>query len=567
MANNIQNLIDSNTKIRYSIGKKIGASVVFFSMIFFILVVLLSGFVDSRFTLNAIVKRNYSLARSLAISLDRDYVTSLFNKTREIEKEASLKYKDNVNTPEYLSEFDSLKTDEYKNLVDSLSDVVKENSILWINLHLENPETGKTCFILDTDEQPNGQYSAGWQSHIRDYNYARGLPYEVIMDAADGYIIMTEAPYYKPGSDKKEVIGYIAIAEARKNLSRNSKNFMLIFGLSMSVLSLTFVLLSVWGIHKIVVNPIVKLAVAAKAFGEKEDKRSESHIFRDVDIHSEDEIRVLSDSMTRMEKDIYTYIRDLEQITRKQERLNVELDVASRIQTNMLPDELTGYNGPKDFEIAATMRAAREVGGDFYDYFTIDDDHIGLIIADVSDKGVPASMLMVVTKVLFKNTSMDSLSPLEITSKVNRQLSEYNKEMQFVTVFFGIYTVSERTLRYVNAGHEDPVIFKNDKKEYKLIIEEHDLVLGIMEDTDFTERELKFDTGDLLFLYTDGVPDATSENGDALGIERMMEILMNHRDLTGLELLEAVRDDADRFAGSADQFDDMTMLCLSVPEK
>lgn len=546
----------------FSLEKKVGIVVLIFCIIYFAAVLVFSGIVENRLNLYSIVSRNHNLARSLAVSVDQDLVTGLFEDTKALYESLKDKYGDDINSKEYLSEFDYLKTDEYIKLSNTLKDVVDETNKVFINFHLEFRDTGKTCMIVDTDPWEDGRYSLGWQSRVRDFKSLLGYPYEILEDDKDGYVIITQAPFYHPYYGHNEILGYITIAEKRANLGIISLAFILIFGLSFFIITVLFIIISVAGIKIVVVNPIIKLSGAAVAFSRKQDKLTESHFFRNLNINSNDEIRVLADSMMEMEHDLYTYINDLAEMTRAQEHMAAELEVASKIQAKMLPEELVGYNGEKDFDVCATMKPAKAVGGDFYDFFAIDDDHIGITIADVSDKGVPAALFMVVSRTLIKNTSQATLSPAEVLSRVNKLLCAENNETMFVTVLFGIYNVSKRKLTYVNAGHEYPAVYRKSSGKYELIVDEHDLVLGIMDDVDFSEKTLEFEKGDKLFLYTDGVPDAADENGDAFGLERMVESLNRNSALSGKDVLFAMQNDLESFENGAHQFDDITMLLL-----
>ncbi len=551
-------------KIKNSIGKKVGLTVFIFSSIYFIMTLAFGGFVNDRFELMSIVRKNYGLARTLSITLDQDYITDLVDTTHIMYDELSEKYGDEQNSAEYLAEFDKLKTPQYEELLTRMDNLEHDNNIVWVNIHLEFPDTGKTCFIIDSDTGKDNRYCLGWQSKIRPWKHIADYPYEVIEDDLDGIIVMTEAPFYQSSIDDDDVIAFIQIAEKRSNLRKNSLAFIYFFGLVLYFITAVFITISVLGINHIVVYPIEKLASAAESFNAKKRKEEESHFFSDAKIRSHDEIRVLADSMTDMENDLHQYVNDLTEVTKKQERISAELSVASGIQARMLPNELIGYNGLKNFGITAIMRPAKEVGGDFYDFFTIDDDHIGITIADVSDKGVPAALFMVVTKTLIKNIAQDIPSPAAVLSKVNRLLIPGNSDSMFVTVFFGIYTVSERKLSYINAGHEDPALYRRSTGKYELIIEEHDLVIGIMEDTVYTGRELTLEAGDRLFLYTDGVPDAADKEGNAFGLEKMLNSLNMHSELTGQALLEEMQKELDLFEGDSAQFDDITMLILDT---
>ena len=259
-------------------------------------------------------------------------------------------------------------------------------------------------------------------------------------------------------------------------------------------------------------------------------------------------------------------MRDLEYMARKQERVSAELDMAARIQTKMLPVNLTGFDDRSGFSISAVTRPAREVGGDFYDYFAIDEDHIGLTVADVSDKGVPAALFMVVSKTLIKSIAQDTLSPASVLSKVNNRLIPNNDECMFVTAFFGIYSLSERKLRYVNAGHENPVVYRKEKGKYELLKEEHDMLIGVVKDTPYNERTIEFNAGDRLFLYTDGVLDASDESGLTYGTDRLIECLDRNAELPGDAVLKRVMEDLDAFAQDAEQFDDITMLLFDIDD-
>ena len=560
-------MLRNQKKIKNSIGKKVGLTVFIFSVLYFVITLAYGSFVNSQFELISIVRKNYGLARTLSITLDQDYVTDLVDSTHLLYDELCEKYGDMQNSAEYLAEFDKLKTPQYDELLSRMDNLEHDNDIVWVNIHLEFPDTGKTCFILDSDTQHDNRYCLGWQSKIRPWKHIAGFPYEVIEDDLDGVIVMTKAPFYQSPIDDDTVIAYIQIAEKKSNLHKNSMEFVFFFGLVLYFITSVFITISVLGINRIVVYPIEKLASAAESFNAKERKESESHYFTDARIRSHDEIRVLADSMTDMENELHQYVSDLTAVTKKQERISAELSVASRIQASMLPEELLGYNGVRSFIISATMRPAKEVGGDFYDFFTIDDDHIGITIADVSDKGVPAALFMVVTKTLINITAQDNPSPAAVLSKVNRLLIPENSDSMFVTVFFGIYSETDRKLSYVNAGHEDPVVYRKSSGKYELIMEDHDLVIGVVEDTVYTGRELFLEAGDRLFLYTDGVTDATDTEGNAFGLERMMNSLNSHSDLMGQELLDEMQKELDLFAGDAAQFDDITMLILdTLPE-
>lgn len=238
-----------------------------------------------------------------------------------------------------------------------------------------------------------------------------------------------------------------------------------------------------------------------------------------------------------------------------------ELGVATHIQANMLPCIFPAFPERQEFDIYATMTPAKEVGGDFYDFFMVDDDHLAMVIADVSGKGVPAALFMVITKTLLKNCAQTGLSPSKVLEKVNNQLCENNEAEMFVTVWLGILTISTGCLTCANAGHEYPVIQHTDG-DYELMKDKHGFVLAGMEDSRYREYEWKLDPGDSLYVYTDGVAEATDKDDTLFGTDRMLKSLNGHKEATPAELLPLIKSDIDAFVGDAPQFDDITMLNL-----
>ena len=245
----------------------------------------------------------------------------------------------------------------------------------------------------------------------------------------------------------------------------------------------------------------------------------------------------------------------------KRERLDNELQMATQIQASMLPRTFPAFPERKEFDLFASMNPAKEVGGDFYDYFLIDDDHLGLVIADVSGKGIPAALFMTVSKATIKNCAMSGLSPAATLESVNQQVCANNQEDMFVTVWIGVLEISTGKLTAANAGHEYPVL-KAPDGSFALLKDKHGLVVGGMEDAIYREYELQLKPGTKLFVYTDGVPEATNQDDELFGNERMLAALNQNRDASPEDILQNVRRAVDSFVGDAEQFDDLTMLCL-----
>ena len=243
------------------------------------------------------------------------------------------------------------------------------------------------------------------------------------------------------------------------------------------------------------------------------------------------------------------------------QRIETELNVATQIQADMLPRIFPAFPERREFDIYASMTPAKEVGGDFYDFFLVDEDHLAMVIADVSGKGVPAALFMVIAKTLLKNAVQMGSSPRQALEKVNNQLCENNEAEMFVTVWLGVYEISTGHLTAANAGHEYPAIRRAGGR-FELFKEPHGFVLAGMENARYREYELEIGVGDTLFLYTDGVTEATDGANTLYGTDRMLAALNRNCELDPERLLHEVKADLDGFVGAAPQFDDITMLSL-----
>ncbi|WP_051656632.1 PP2C family protein-serine/threonine phosphatase [Butyrivibrio sp. AE3004] len=240
-----------------------------------------------------------------------------------------------------------------------------------------------------------------------------------------------------------------------------------------------------------------------------------------------------------------------------------DLALASGIQEHILPRLFPPFPERIEFDLYASMTPAKEVGGDFYDFFMIDQDHLAIVIADVSGKGVPAALFMMVARAIIKNQTLYSrkMNPSTILSKVNNQLCEGNDLELFVTAWLGILTVSEGRLRYANAGHEYPCLKKNNGS-FEIVKEKHSPPLAAMEGLVFRGGEIYLDKGDTLYIYTDGVTEATNSKNDLFGTDRMLSALNENMEASPAELDKKVRERIYQFVKDAPQFDDITMLCL-----
>ena len=310
-------------------------------------------------------------------------------------------------------------------------------------------------------------------------------------------------------------------------------------------------------LRSFLVKPIREITDEAERFASDHSVRSEELSAA----KNRYEIGVLARSIRKMEEDINTYIDDLTRVTAEKERIGAELNVATQIQADMLPRIFPAFPYRNEFDLYATMDPAKEVGGDFYDYFLVDDDHIALVMADVSGKGVPAALFMVIAKTLIKNRAQSGGTPSEILAYANEQLCEGNEAELFVTVWMAIIEISTGKGIATNAGHEHPVI-RRSGNEFELQIYKHSPAVATIEGIRFRQHEFQLFPGDTLYVYTDGVPEATNQKNELYGTDRMVNILNRNKDVEPKLLLEKIRTDIEDFVGDAPQFDDITMLAF-----
>lgn len=315
--------------------------------------------------------------------------------------------------------------------------------------------------------------------------------------------------------------------------------------------------------------PIEKLAHLANNYVQLGGEKLNSQDFIDACepyVNDNMEVGNLAKSYVRMIRDLDVYMEHLTKVTAEKERIGAELDVATHIQSSMLPCSFPAFPDRNEFDVYATMNPAKEVGGDFYDFFMVDQTHLAVVMADVSGKGVPAALFMVIGKTLIKDHTQPGQSLGDVFTDVNNLLCDSNSEGMFITAFEGVLDLVTGELRYVNAGHEIPYICrKNDNFEpYKV---KAGFVLAGMEQMQYKEGSVQLEVGDRLFLYTDGVPEATNANNELYGSERLCHCLNRNKDTTPEVLLQRVKRDVDLFVGEVPQFDDITMLCLEYKEQ
>ncbi len=457
------------------------------------------------------------------------------------------------------------KDDDYTRMLNILFKIKDSNDVKY--LYVQKVAAGGCTYIMDADNEetacPLGQTDPIAKQNIQYLDKLdQGLP-AFITDSEYGWLCSAGAPIIN--RDGKVVA--LALADiSMDEVMADRQNFLLLVCAVLIAATVGIIAILIFMIERSVVSPINALSAAAGSFVDKDKKgmqvMGESAISK-LNIHTGDEIEKLYRSIKTMEQDIYTYIENITAVTAEKERIGAELQVAAHIQASMLPSIFPPFPERTEFDIYAAMQPAKEVGGDFYDIFMIDPDHLAVVIADVSGKGVPAALFMVIAKTLIKNQAQAGLAPAEVFTSVNAQLCVNNDAGMFVTAWMGVLEISTGKFTFVNAGHNPPLLKKADGAfEYRKT--RAGFVLAGMEDTKYRQEELRLEKGDVLCLYTDGVTEAVDPENRLYGEERLRNVLEEHSGLSIRELLAGVKADIDAFAKEAPQFDDITMLVLKI---
>ena len=274
-----------------------------------------------------------------------------------------------------------------------------------------------------------------------------------------------------------------------------------------------------------------------------------------------DEIEVLAESFAELSAKTVRYVDEVRKVTAEKERIGAELGMAQAIQASQLPHLFPAFPDRHEFDVFATMTPAKEVGGDFYDFFLLDKDHIGLVMADVSGKGVPAALFMMVARILIRNSMQSGMTPGEALASVNTQLLESNEAGMFVTVWLAVLHIPTGKGIAVNAGHERPIL-RRAGGLYEMVVYKHSPAVAAMEGMVFREHEFELYPGDSLMVYTDGAVEATNAREELFGTERLLKALNRNPDACPEDTLPGVLAEINDFVAGAEQFDDITMMCF-----
>ena len=491
-----------------------------------------------------------------------------------------------------VSMLDSSKIQRYAETLEKDADYEEQKNIL--SQLIEANDAAQYLYILVPENGPNvkiGDPIYDIMDTDPEVAFATIEPAYIEVDVGENLVYISETDYGWLCSalvwmynDQGEGYAMMSVDISMNDVMADRMDFLRVVLIAILIAMIAACVILVLLVNRFVVNPINQVARAALQYvsdrrtsegrsastgvrriatGEKGEEKS---AISQLNIRTGDEIQALSEAIKTMELEINEYIQDLTTVTAEKERIGAELNVATQIQADMLPRIFPAFPEREEFDVYATMNPAKEVGGDFYDFFLVDDDHLAVVIADVSGKGVPAALFMVIAKTLIKNHAQNQEAPGTVFTQTNEQLCEGNDAGLFVTGWMGVLEISTGKFVYVNAGHNPPLL-KRAGGTFEWLKSRPGFVLAGMEGVRYRENTLQLEPGDRLYLYTDGVTEATNSHEELFGDERLQNALNEYMDLPVEQFLPKIKECIDAFVGDADQFDDITMLALDYQSK
>ena len=454
--------------------------------------------------------------------------------------------------------------EEWNETNERLIDITEASELVYVYVTKIAPDYKSRTYVFDTvnHKEKNSKiielgYVQSLESKTADYiDKLRDVlehsdNYSMFSYKKGGGHVTSAVPLFDTKGVPCAIVSVVKPMHEIKEYKRRFLQSIIIWALALTAL---FIVLYALFLYLRIIRPILFVTQETSHFAEHHGELT--GILKKV--HGHNEISKLAKSVEKMSIDMNRYIEDLTHATAEKERLGAELNVATKIQAEMLPRVFPPYENHKEIELFASMEPAKEVGGDFYDFYMLDDDHFAVVVGDVSGKGVPAALFMVITKTLLKDTAAHELDPAKIFENVNNVLCEGNESGLFVTCWLGILTLSTGELKFANAGHNAPIIIQGG--EIKYLTTKPNLMLAGMAGIPYTTHSTKLEKEDQLFIYTDGVTEATNMYNELYGENRLLTVMKAGIGKTPRDVLDIVRDDINYFVQDAPQFDDITML-------
>ncbi len=467
------------------------------------------------------------------------------------------------------------ETEEYRQVWSSLTRLCNSSNSTFIYvIEPDRTDYAHICFLFSTINSKSNYtvYDFGYLRNTTNQEYRE--KYRALCEGETNQeLVIRDKGYIETDShitaivplkdDDGQVRALLCVQKQLDVLFSARNTYIRRVALALGTLVLYVIVVQSIYLNQVFLSPIRQISEEATRFSE-ENVASERKL-QDT-IRNRDEIGQLAASIDRMEEQIQDYITDLTQITAEKERIITELALGNRIQMSMIPHSFPPFPERGEFELYAMVDPAREVGGDFYDFFLIDEDHLGLVIADVSGKGIPGALFMMASKIILQSCAMLGKSPAEILEKTNEAVCSNNQAEMFLTVWLGILEISTGKLTAANAGHEYPML-KHADGRFELLKDRHGFVIGGMEKVQYKEYELFLEPGAKIFVYTDGLTEASTVDYQMFGTDRILAALNEEPDAGPERLLGNVRAAVDSFVKDAEQFDDLTMLCMEYKGK
>ena len=540
------------------IGRELICMLILFTIIIIGLLLFGSYIVHNRQVDSLQMQKVADLSVTAAALLDGDYLKELSEAVSSEEYQALREQAAEDNDPAILEEYlrDKNLYEDYVRYTQLLSTLQNGEKVEYVYVQDLGPEDA--MYLLDPSETI---LSLG----LREKN-AEGLDdrtknerVEATVSRSEyGWLCTCAEPVIASDNTSPAVVG---VDLNMTDIMTQRHRFLFFMFLQSAVLLVLTALAGSFYIRKKVSDPISSLASEASSFATSGEVADLQDQVVSIPKRREDEIKDLYADIRKMQLGIINYMVNLTAVTEEKERLGTELDIANRIQASMLPSTFPAFPDREEFDVYALMKPAKSVAGDFYDFFLIDDNHLGVVMADVSGKGIPASLFMMMAKIIISNIAQMGIPPHEVLEKANERICMNNDEDMFVTVWFGIITISTGHVIASNAGHEYPVL-QNEDGVFELFHDRHGFVIGGMEGVRYKDYEFDLKKGKTLFLYTDGVPEATTAKNEQFGPVRMVEALNRKQDADPQELVHYMLRTVDDFDGDVPQFDDITMLAI-----
>ncbi len=507
---------------------------------------------------------SYSCAENFAALVDADYYAKL-REVAESEEYQQIRQQAEEAEDESLIEDYLNQKGLWEKYVESREFLIKYlrnmDSIKYLYaLVWSSPESDKDMYLLDDDDNPiyvTGSYTPR-EPEFAGVDASKKLE-PTISDGDWGWLCSAYVPVYDSDGS---IICHIGCDVNMEDVMSERNHFLAYLIIGSLAFTQIVLMCAMLFVTKTVVKPLNALTREMKNFKPSDNASYEEAGVVDLNIKSRDEIYDIYHGIRDMQMNIVNYLNDMSLMQKEKERRDTELSIATNIQADMMP---RNYPDSREFSLYADMKTAKLVGGDFYDFFMTDDDHLALVMADVSGNGVPAALFMIIAKTIIKNRTLAGGDPAKILEDVNIRLCDNNESDLFVTAWLGIFEISSGTLTFCNAGHEYPSLRRRNG-DYELLITDNLPPLAAMDDTSYENTIIRLKKGDSLFLYTDGVPEAKNRLGARFGMNKMAQILNKNKDMPLEKQINELKKEIDSFTGDCDLFDDITMLIFKLNE-